>query len=139
MNNSGHDQIKPVKSLDGLTIASDEVLASVTSTDARANLEAIKPLEPLQQVGIWLAIAVGVVIIAVSIPILICWLTGAPTMPDLHNLTTEQATIVIGNYKSLSSIWNENAKSMFEEIVVKALLPIFTLVLGYLFGARQNN
>lgn len=121
------------------TVAGETVLADVTTADKVENQQSIKPLEPLQRVGIWLAIAIGVVIVALSVPILIGWLTSAPAMPNLQNLKPEDAKVAIENYKNLSSIWNENAKNMFEEIVVKAFLPIFTLVLGYLFGARQNN
>ena len=58
---------------------------------------------------------------------------AATASPDLARYTA-----LIENYKSLSDIQVNRFSQLFQAIVVSALLPILTLVLGYIFGKEKG-
>jgi len=68
------------------------------------------------------------------------WLCCALTLRAIPP-GVDQATIkaMLENYKILQQIALEPFTTLFDSIVVKVLLPVFTSILGYIFGSRANN
>jgi hypothetical protein len=54
--------------------------------------------------------------------------------PALAKATQTDFTATIDQYKSLSEIAIKDAISMFQTVVTQALLPVFTAILGNIFG-----
>ena len=50
-----------------------------------------------------------------------------------------QARTLIENYKLLEQASLEPFTTLFDSIVVKVLLPVFTGILGYIFGTRNTG
>ena len=46
---------------------------------------------------------------------------------------------ILENYKTLQQIALEPLTTLFDSIVVKVLLPVFTSILGYIFGSRSDK
>ena len=68
------------------------------------------------------------------------WMTWSISCPNIHaTISAEQATTLISNYKALQEQALQSGREMFDAVVVKALLPIFTSILGYIFGARSQS
>ena len=44
------------------------------------------------------------------------------------------AQVILDNFKTLQQTALEPFTSLFDSVVVKVLLPIFTTILGYIFG-----
>jgi hypothetical protein len=121
---------RPGESQGVVVISEEREIGPVTS---------VRPLEPLQRAALWVALGVGVMILLVGAPLAIAWVTGGPPAPKLEGLTPEVAKAVIEQYRALVQIHDEAARARFDEIVLKALLPILTLVLGYVFGSQRNG
>lgn len=114
-------------------IESREVLA------AGGRAGEVRPLQPIQRAGLWMATLVALIIVAVAAPILVGWATRAPAPPDLAGLEPAAARVAVENYQALSSAWSDTARALFEETVVRTLLPVFTLILGYVFGSQGRG
>lgn len=107
-------------------------------TKERGGLE----LEPLQKAGFILA---GMVLAAMVIgTIAVVVLTGIsiapPPMPPT-SLSTETLAIYkqqVDLYKQLSDVQLGRFTSMFQLVVVTVLLPSFTAIVGYTFGATKK-
>lgn len=95
-----------------------------------------------QRAGMKLAKWVGALGAAVTLMIVgrwiwMTWCISCPNIPA--TISAEQATTLISNYKALQEQALQSGKDMFDAVVVKALLPIFTSILGYIFGARSQS
>lgn len=86
-----------------------------------------------QKMGLYLLIGVGTLIAVVIVAAGASWLWSSPTMPTQLPDNEEAARAVIENYKSASTA----PQQLLTGVVVNGLLPVFTLLLGYVFGARQ--
>jgi hypothetical protein len=56
--------------------------------------------------------------------------------PDMDR---DKARILIENYKQLQQVALEPLTTLFDSIVVKVLLPVFTSILGYIFGSQNSK
>jgi hypothetical protein len=94
----------------------------------------------LQRTGLILAGCVGAVATFVILALVGKWTFYAPTVPVIPP-GTDQATIktILDNYKTLQQIALDPFTSLFDSVVVKVLLPVFTSILGYIFGSRTNE
>jgi hypothetical protein len=110
-----------------------------TQIDSSISPDTVKSLEPLQLAALWAALGIGVLILVIAIPLTIDWLLGAPAAPDLKGLTQEQTQNAIENYRTLVQIHEAAAQTRFDTIILKALLPVLTLTLGYLFGTQTRR
>ena len=95
-----------------------------------------------QWAGFVLAISVGVIILAVIIFVGIDWLSNAPNLsyPNLDSVNAEDIETLskaIEQYKTINDLAIERVRTLFDSIVVNALLPVFTLILGYVFGTQR--
>jgi hypothetical protein len=91
----------------------------------------------LQRTGLVLATAVGALASLVILALLGRWIFYAPSAPVIPAGTDPATTkIILDNFKSLQQIALEPFTALFDSIVVKVLLPVFTSILGYIFGSR---
>jgi len=111
----------------------------------------LQKLTPTQQAGLWLAAGVGLTIIGVLAFVAVVWFQTAPAPPALLPLPTiidpVKAKDALASYQALNQAALENYKvlnaeaisrvtSLFDLLATKTLLPIFTAILGYIFGSR---
>ena len=118
------------------TVRPDEILAS---TGASGKVE---EGTYTQRAGMRLAKWVGILGSAVTLLILAkwIWMTWCIACTDIPASTsTEQADMLVKNYKALQEQAFDSASKMFDTVVVKVLLPVFTSILGYIFGARHAS
>ena len=72
------------------------------------------------------------------ITVMVDWLMHRPDMPSLSGLKADEQKIAIENFKAMSEVvWDRTSKT-FDLIVVKALLPVFATVVGFLLGKRES-
>ncbi len=122
--------------------------AEIGAQGAVSNLER---LTPTQQAGLWLAAGVGLTIIGVLVFVAVVWFQTAPAPPTLLPLpaVTDPAKAkdalagyqalnqaALENYKALNAEAISRVTSLFDLLATKTLLPIFTAILGYIFGSR---
>ena len=91
----------------------------------------------LQRTGLILAASVGALGSVVILLLVGKWMYSAPPVPLIPPATDPSAAkAILDNYKTLEQITLEPYTSLFDSIIVKALLPVFTSILGYIFGSR---
>ena len=94
-------------------------------------------LLPIERAAFYLACGLFAVITAVLATIVVDWLMHRPPEPTLTGLKPEEQKLAIENFKALSDVvWDRTAKT-FDLIVIKALLPVFATIVGYLLGKRS--
>jgi hypothetical protein len=92
----------------------------------------------LQRTGLLLAASVGSVATLVTIALVVKWIWYALVLPTIPaDLDREKARVLIENYKQLQQVTLEPFTTLFDSIVVKVLLPVFTSILGYIFGSQN--
>lgn len=111
----------------------------------------LEKLTPTQQAGLWLAAGVGLTIVGVLVFVAVVWFQTAPAPPTLLPLpaVTDPAKAkdalasyqalnqaALDNYKALNAEAIGRVTSLFDLLATKTLLPIFTAILGYIFGSR---
>jgi len=92
----------------------------------------------LQRTGVVLAGCVGALGAIVTIALIVKWIFMAPqppTIPTGADVNTAKA--ILENYKTLQQIVLEPFTTLFESVVVKVLLPVFTAIVGYIFGSQR--
>jgi len=83
---------------------------------------------------------VGALASVVTLALVIKWVCFAPSIPTIPvDLDREKARVLIENYKLLQQAALEPFSTLFDSIVVKVLLPIFTSILGYIFGTQNGQ
>lgn len=110
-------------------VTAADITSALNSSDFR--------LSPLEKVALGLAKALFVVITAVLTTIIIDWLIHRPTEPAISGLKPDEQKLVIENFKLMSDVVWERTSRTFDLIVIKALLPVFATIVGYLLGKRS--
>ncbi len=115
----------------------------VSSVEILKSAGADKPVTGgtfLQRTGLILAAFVGATGAIVTLALVGKWVLYAPQVPIIPP-TADQAGVkaILDNYKTLQQIALEPFTTMFDSIVVKVILPVFTSILGYIFGSRTNG
>jgi hypothetical protein len=94
----------------------------------------------LQRTGLYLAGSVGVTGAIITFALVGRWIFYAPPVPVIpptSDPTTAKA--ILDNFRTLQQVALEPFASLFDSIVVKVLLPVFTSILGYIFGSKANK
>jgi hypothetical protein len=110
----------------------------------------IRQLEPLQMVGLWLAIAFFVYIILASAAIFFVsfrWFQlPALPVPPLNSGDADQYKRLVDAYKQSNDIYQqmarlqvERATQLFQLVVASTILPVFSAILGYIFGSKRSG
>jgi len=94
----------------------------------------------LQRTGLRLALCVGALASFVIVALVIKWICVAPAIPAiLPGTDPGTAKAIVENYKSIQQVALEPYTTLFDSVVVKVLLPVFTSILGYIFGSQRNS
>ncbi len=94
----------------------------------------------LQRTGLVLAASVGALVSLVTLGLTLAWIIDAPRVPAIPNdITPEKAKVIIENYQALQQSALQPLLSIFDSVVVKVLLPVFTSILGYIFGSQHTR
>jgi hypothetical protein len=119
---------------------SDEQLVSPDEILAAAGAE--KPVTGtfLQRTGLILASCVGALSATVTLVLVGKWIFSAPSTPPIPPGADANAfKVILENYKTLQQIALKPYTTLFDSIVVKVLLPVFTSILGYIFGSNSTR
>jgi len=115
----------------------------VSASDILKAAGADKPVTEgtfLQRTGLILAGCVGGITAVVTLALVGKWIFYAPKLPVLQPSADPAAVkAMLENYKTLQQFALEPFTTLFDSIVVKVLLPVFTSILGYIFGSRSNK
>jgi hypothetical protein len=130
----------PPKALDASrkleTVSAQDVLSSAGIEEKSS----VKLGTYTQRAGLRLAAGVGSLAALVTIMVVIWALWSLPKTPHLEGqMTQEQLTTLMGAQKENYDHVVNAATNLFDSIIVKALLPVFTSILGYIFGARSSS
>src|SRR5260370_634831 len=94
----------------------------------------------LQRTGLMLAGCVGGVGAIVILALIGKWIVQAPALPVFPPGADQNTTkAILDNFKTLQQIVLEPLTTLFDSVVVKVLLPVFTSILGYIFGSHVGN
>lgn len=131
----------PAPTIPTKRVSADDVLAAAGAGSSSA----VQGITGTQRLGFKLASGVGVLAAAVMLGIGIAWWHAFPGNPDVSMLkpgagnSSSQISEYISNYKALASVARDSLSGTFEAVVVKVLLPVFTSILGYIFGTHREG
>src|SRR5438876_8347029 len=95
----------------------------------------------VQRAGLYLAAGVGTLIAVTTIALIAFLYIYYPTPLSTESLkgTDEATKTLMTNHRELGDAAVKNAKELFQTIVAQAFLPVFTAVLGYIFGKSERK
>jgi hypothetical protein len=93
----------------------------------------------VQRAGLWLAGGVGGIIAIVTISLLVFLYEHYPPMPRPGAGAVAGGQYTIEEYKQLSEIAIKGTQDLFQTIVAQVLIPVFTAILGYIFGRGSRT
>jgi hypothetical protein len=99
----------------------------------------IAPPTFLERWGVVFLAVAGAWILLVGTLMLIYFFWKLPAFPSVTGLTPDQATQALNIHKQLSDQWSASLAGLFDLLVTKTVLPIVTLLLGYLFGKAKSG
>ena len=112
-------------------VSADEILESTGSVHERTFL---------QRTGLKLAAFVGAVGAFVIVWIVVSAIITVPRAPAIPpDMDQAKAKAIIDNYRELQQAALQPLATWFDVIVVKVLLPVFTSILGFIFGRASAN
>ena len=91
----------------------------------------------LERWGVIFVAWVGAWILAVSTALIVYFIVKHPALPILTGLTAEQSRDALAAQKLVEDQWRDSLTYVFDMTVTKTVLPIATLLLGYLFGRSK--
>lgn len=91
----------------------------------------------LQRSGLYLAWAILAIILVAVLVVGLDWIVGGPTIPDVPITNDEGAKATVENFKTLRDADLDRPRQLFTLVVTGGLVPLFTLLLGYIFGSQQ--
>lgn len=109
---------------------------------ARASTPSRERMTEAQKAGIDLLWWVGGLIAIVTVVAVGDWIIGGVALPTVNLEATTQEQIdttraQIENYEAMREADQQRSRQLFEVIVAGTLLPVFTAILGYVFGTQQ--
>ena len=93
----------------------------------------------LERWGVVFLACAGGWILAVGSALLIYFFWKQPSLPSTAGQTADQITQALNTHKQISEQWSDSLAHIFDLLVTKTVLPIVTLLLGYLFGKAKSN
>jgi hypothetical protein len=111
-------------------------LGARADNTSKGTLNVRRQLTPTQRAGMDLAYGVGALIALVTVVFVASYLFNGPAIPTPLPEDAEKAQAMIENHKSISEIYMAQSLRVFEVVISGGLLPIFTAILGYIFGTQ---
>lgn len=116
-------------------VTAGDVLASVGSGNVRK-------LTGEQWVAFALAGAVFLLVVSTIVFDFVILKTALPPMPPLPRTTAEADLaaykVAVEQYTVLTNAAHERARNVFETFAAASLLPIFTGIVGFIFGRERS-
>ena len=103
--------------------------------------ELTTPLTGQQRAALWLAAGVfGLVLSITAITLILLWSQLPAALPPLPKTDAELATYraLVEQHNLLADAVYERARNIFQTFVASALLPVFTGIIGYIFGRERG-
>jgi hypothetical protein len=127
---------KPATKAATITVPAEDVLSSVGGEQKSS----VRLGTYTQRAGLRLAAGVGSLAAVITIILVIRAIASMPATPALGGqMTGDQLKLLMDAQKANYDQIVTAATSLFDSIVVKALLPVFTSILGYIFGAKSAS
>lgn len=125
--------------VDRVTVDAQEILRG--GPYAKGAARDLKRLTGLQQAAYFLAQMTGILIAGVIIAVVVFTLATAPTPPVIPTGAADVTlrADLITSYDTLSKAHWTNSVAILQPVIWGGLLPVFTLILGYLFGAQVDQ
>jgi hypothetical protein len=95
-------------------------------------------MAPVDRWGTRFVWCAGAWVLVVGSVLLGYFLFNHPSVPNAANQTPDQLKETLQTYRILDDEFQKSLASVFDLLVTKTALPVVTLMLGYLFGKRQN-
>jgi hypothetical protein len=102
-----------------------------------SQIGSVAPPTFLERWGVLFLACAGGWVIAIGTTMVVYYFLKAPAVPDLSHLTPDQAQQALSIHKQLQDQWRESLTALFDLLVTRTVLPIVTLLLGYLFGKKE--
>jgi hypothetical protein len=119
---------------DNIRVSPEEVLRVGGAEDP------VRPGTFLQHAGLKMARWFGIFGGIVMLILLVKWWVTFPTPPTLPvGIESEKAKAALENYRQLQEISLDPILKICDSIIVRLLLPVFTTILGYIFGSREAS
>jgi uncharacterized membrane protein YraQ (UPF0718 family) len=99
----------------------------------------ITPPTFLERWGVVFLAVAGGWILLVGSALLLYFFFKQPAFPSMAGQTADQVTQALNIHKQISEQWSESLTGIFDLLVTKTVLPIVTLLLGYLFGKAKSS
>ena len=137
------EQVQPGEILQmGLEESPDE--------EHRKEKASAKELDPLQKVGFRLALTFFGYILAASIAIFFVSFRciqlppfptppSASTDPEHYKILADAYRQSADAYQQMAKLQVERATQLFQLVVASTILPVFSAILGYIFGSRKSG
>jgi len=93
-----------------------------------------------QRAGVTLAVGVGSVAALITLSIVVKFLWSLPVPPHFDaQMSEDQLNRLLSAQKQSSDILVTTMVNFFESIIFKVFMPVFTLILGYIFGTQRSS
>jgi hypothetical protein len=145
-------------SLAGAIKKEDPVGPDSITPAAGGNVKGYAPLTGIQQAALWVVIGSGLALCVELALATAGWMWMGPPGPTLPGVPTPIAGtptpgayatavaeykivtgVILDNYKLQNDANSARSKDLIDATGVKVIVPILTLVLGYLFGVKGAN
>lgn len=93
----------------------------------------------LEKWGISFLAVAGLWILMTGTLILVIYLIKVPAFPNPANMNADQFRDAMAVHTAVEEQWRTSLTSIFDLLVTKTVLPLCTLLLGYLFGKGRNS
>ena len=108
------------------------------STQNIGSLQA-EPPSFLERWGVVFLAWIGGWILVTGTGLVAWYLVHQPPSPNLNGLSADGIRSALETQKLLSDQWRESLTNTFDLLITKTVVPIATLLLGYLFGRSKGN
>lgn len=93
----------------------------------------------LERWGVYFLAVAGSWILLVGILILVIYLWKGPAFPNPAAMTADQFRDAMAVHNAAEEQWRASLTTIFDLLVTKTVLPLCTLLLGYLFGKGKTS
>lgn len=95
-----------------------------------------QPKSYVEWAGVWLCLAVLALLGLVVVGLLLYPMLAAPSLESFGTPATAES---LGLWREASDVSFQRATSLLDQVAIKMLLPLLTLLLGYVFGATVGH
>lgn len=97
-------------------------------------------LTGLQRAGLKLALGVGGVGAVALVFLGFLWVTTIPAPPMIPvDATSSARAAALADYTAINQLAVDRVTTLFGLVITTTLLPVFTGILGYIFGTRNEG